>query len=72
LTAPDKRDCCRDCGAALSGDDLGASKKFLGRGAGVHICIPCLAARLNVREGLLRQKIEDFRAAGCILFAPRR
>ncbi|MBP5231345.1 MAG: hypothetical protein ILO68_06400 [Clostridia bacterium] len=64
---------CAACGAPLSPDDLGASRKLINRGlAGEDcLCLPCLSARFRVPEDRLKKKIEEWREAGCMLFPPR-
>ena len=59
---------CLDCGAVLSPDDIGATKKLINRGAVEFFCLPCLAKRFGVSEEKLREKIEYWRSTGCLLF----
>ena len=60
---------CDMCGQPLSALDLNACKKFVNRDGSVRLCLPCLAKKLGIPERLLLEKIETFRAAGCLLFA---
>lgn len=62
---------CIKCGASLTWDDVGAHKKLINRGAEEFYCIPCLADYLGVTTETVRNKIEEFRAAGCMLFPPK-
>ena len=62
---------CRQCGAALSADEVGLTRKLLDRGARTFLCIGCLAAFFGCDEARLRQKAEQFRREGCVLFVPR-
>ncbi len=59
---------CLRCGNALSGDDIGAHKKFINRGARLFFCVNCLGGFLGIPEEKLREKIEYFRMSGCTLF----
>lgn len=61
---------CLRCGRRLTGDDIGAHRKLVNRGATEFLCIPCLAAHFRVPEALIREKIEYFRRMGCLLFSP--
>lgn len=62
------RQYCIKCGKTLDNDDIGATKKFINRGAEKFMCVPCLALHFNVSEELIRKKIEEYRAYGCSLF----
>ena len=59
---------CVKCGAKLEKDDVGAHKKLIDRGAASFMCVKCLAAHFEVPEQKIREKIEEFRAQGCLLF----
>jgi len=59
---------CRRCGKPLHPDEIGLTKKLINRGATEYFCLSCLAARFQVSEDDLRQKIREFRAMGCTLF----
>ena len=59
---------CIECGAELSKDEIALHKKLINRGASEHLCINCLAKRLDVTVALLEEKIKQFRAEGCTLF----
>lgn len=61
-------DTCKVCGKPLSGIDIGATKKFINRGAEEFMCIHCLSEHLKVSEELIYKKIEEFKAMGCTLF----
>ena len=60
---------CKVCGRPLSGDDVGATKKLVNRGAKSFFFVPCLASRFGVEEDLIRKKIGEFKKSGCTLFA---
>ena len=59
---------CIHCGAPLTSDEIGLTKKLVNRGATSFYCIHCLAEEFSVSEELLREKIVQFRAMGCTLF----
>ena len=59
---------CALCGASLSPDEIGLTKKLINRGAVTFFCLPCLARRFDVPEEALRAKIREFREMGCTLF----
>ena len=59
---------CVKCGAVLDKDDIGAHKKLVNRGAQNFMCVKCLARHFDVPEQRIREKIEEFRAQGCLLF----
>lgn len=63
---------CTKCGALLGSVDIGATKKFLGRGSETFMCKRCVADELKVSELLIDRKIEYFREQGCLLFADSR
>jgi len=58
------------CQRELTGDEIGLHKKMINRGAAEFLCITCLAGVYHCEESLLEKKIEQFRAQGCMLFAP--
>lgn len=62
------KECCINCGRALTGDDIGMTKKLMNRGARQFYCIGCLAAYFEVPEAEVRRKLEEFREMGCTLF----
>lgn len=60
---------CYVCGKEnLSKDEIGITKKLLGKKEKRMYCISCLAERLEVTEEELRDKIEEFKEEGCTLF----
>lgn len=60
---------CTKCGADISSDDIGATKKLINRGATEFLCIPCLAEKFGVSVEKIHEKIEYWRESGCLLFA---
>ena len=61
-------DNCLQCGRPLTPDETALTKKMINRGASRFFCLSCLAARFDVPEDTLRQKIREFREMGCTLF----
>ncbi len=59
---------CVRCGAPLSRDETGLTRKLINRGAAEFFCLSCLAARFEVEPEALRRKIQEFRDMGCSLF----
>ena len=60
---------CYVCGKEhLSKDEIGITKKLLGRNEKKMYCLSCLAERLEVTEEELIDKIEEFKEEGCTLF----
>lgn len=59
---------CIKCGRILDSDDIGLTKKLINRGAEEFMCIDCLAQKFKVTPERLREKIEEFKAQGCLLF----
>ncbi|MBQ3003375.1 MAG: hypothetical protein IJD82_06560 [Clostridia bacterium] len=59
---------CTCCGASLTRNDVGATKKLINRGAEEFLCIPCLAKKFKVDEELIHKKIDEWRGMGCMLF----
>jgi hypothetical protein len=65
----DKTQCCIVCGQSpLSKDEVGVSKKLLGKKIEVFFCLPCLADYLDTTVDDLNNKIEEFKDQGCKLF----
>ncbi len=61
---------CIKCGKQVSADEIGATRKMINRSATEFFCLSCLAERFDVKESLLHEKIEEWRAYGCTLFPP--
>lgn len=59
------------CGRELTADEIGLHKKMINRGSTEFLCLRCLAAFFRCEEALLLHKMEQFRAQGCTLFAPK-
>ena len=61
---------CYVCGKSpLSKNEIGLTKKLLGKKAEKFYCIDCLAERLEVTTDELLAKIEEFKSEGCKLFS---
>ncbi len=52
----------------LSKDEIGVSKKILGRDTKELFCIDCLSAYLEVTPEDILDKIQEFKEDGCELF----
>lgn len=59
---------CHLCSAALEKDEIGATKKFLGRNVEKLMCYSCLAEYLDCTVDELKCQIERFKEDGCGLF----
>ncbi len=62
-------DKCIICSKELSGNEIGLTKKLINRGATEFMCIDCLAEKFKVTPERLREKIEEFKESGCLLFS---
>lgn len=61
---------CKDCGKALTRDEVAVTKKLVNRGATSFSCVGCLARYFEVTEDDITERIAYFRASGCTLFEP--
>lgn len=59
---------CMGCGARLSRDDIGLTKKLINRGAKTFLCKRCLAGKFQMTIADCDNLIEHFRASGCHFF----
>lgn len=60
---------CYNCGKDnLIKNEIGLSRKMLGRQIKRFYCIDCLADYFNVTTEELTAKIEEFKSQGCVLF----
>lgn len=60
---------CYICGKKnISKNELGLTKKLMGRNSKTFYCLPCLAEQLEVTVEELLDKIEEFKSEGCKLF----
>ena len=60
---------CYVCGKEnLTKDEIGITKKLLGKKEKKMYCLSCLASTLEVTEEELFDKIEEFKEEGCTLF----
>lgn len=60
---------CYVCGKQnLNKDEIGITKKLLGKNEQRMFCISCLAEQLEVTEEELVDKINEFKEEGCKLF----
>ena len=63
-----KTNCCVCGKSVLSKDEIGLSKKLIGKNTKNFYCISCLANYLDVTEEELQDKLEEFKEEGCVLF----
>ena len=61
-------DNCKVCGAEVTRDEIGLTKKLINRGATEFLCLSCLAKKFDMTEEECRTLIDHFREAGCHLF----
>ena len=60
---------CYVCGKfPLSKDEVGLTKKLMGRQSTQFYCMDCLAEDLEVTTEELQAKIQEFKDEGCTLF----
>lgn len=60
---------CYICGKKdVSKNEIGLTKKLMGKSSKKFYCIPCLAEQLEVTTEELKDKIEEFKNEGCKLF----
>lgn len=59
---------CAECGAKLTRDEIAVSQKLLGVKTDAFYCLECFARLYDVDVDYLRDKIEDWKCAGCALF----
>ncbi len=60
---------CYLCGKTpLTKDEIGITRKIIGKKTSIFYCLPCLAEYLEVTEEELLAKIEEFKNEGCTLF----
>lgn len=60
---------CYVCGKQnLNKDEIGITKKLLGKNEQRMFCLSCLAEQLEVTEEELVDKIIEFKEGGCKLF----
>ena len=52
----------------LQKDEIAVCKKLLGRKVKNFYCLDCLAAYLGTTVEDIKDKIEEFKAEGCVLF----
>lgn len=63
---------CRQCGRALTADEIAVTRKLINRGAREYLCVDCLAAYFEVQPQEIRERIAYFKSTGCTLFQPAR
>ncbi len=61
--------CCKKCGRELVSDEIGLTKKLIGKAEKEFLCLDCLAELFGCDTALLEKKIEYYRSYGCALFS---
>jgi hypothetical protein len=60
---------CYVCGKKnLSKNEIGLTKKLIGKKSKNFYCLSCLAEQLEVTQEELLDKVEEFKSEGCKLF----
>jgi len=60
---------CRTCGKTpLTKNEIGLNKKLIHRELKDFFCMTCLAEYFEIRLEDLKEKIEEFKRQGCVLF----
>ena len=60
---------CKECGIALSGDDIAIYLKLVTRYAKEYMCIDCLGKMLKCGREPIEERIRYYRESGnCVLF----
>lgn len=59
---------CINCGKELSNLDIATHLKMINRGAKEYMCIDCIADYYKVSRKAIEERIEFYRASGCLLF----
>ena len=60
---------CRKCGTEITFNEAGLYKKLVNRGATDCLCINCLSEEFRIPVETLYKMIEEYKKAGCTLFA---
>lgn len=59
---------CIECNKDLIKEEVGLNKKLLAKNTKQFLCIECLSSYLNTDVEILKDKIVQFKEAGCTLF----
>lgn len=60
---------CYICGKKnISKNEIGITKKLIGKNSRNFYCLPCLAEQLEVTIEELQDKIDEFKNEGCKFF----
>ena len=60
---------CVKCAREVIPDEIGLTKKLMGRGTEKFFCIDCLSKELSTTREKLYELIDRFRKEGCSLFS---
>ncbi len=64
-----ERKVCYVCGKEqLSKNEIGLTKKLLGKNFRLFYCLDCLAEYLEVDTEFLLERVEEFKSQDCTLF----
>ena len=63
-----EKNCCTCGREALRKNEIGLTKKLLGKDSKRFYCVECLADYLEVDTEFLLAKVEEFKEQGCKLF----
>lgn len=61
-------DKCMECGAKLSGDEIGLYRRLINKYSQSYKCISCMSKYFACSESLLKNKIKHFKNIGCLFF----
>ncbi len=59
---------CYDCGKKLMKDEIALSKKLIDVETEEFFCLQCLADNIGCTVDDLKDKIQEFKEQGCVLF----
>lgn len=59
---------CKDCGVALTKDEIALYRKIIEKNAKEYLCLDCLSEMLGCSREDLEIKIDEFKEQGCTLF----
>ena len=60
---------CKSCGKEnLPKDEIGLNKKMFGEKIKEFYCLECLADYFEIDVEFLLEKIEEYKAQGCVMF----
>ena len=60
---------CCDCGKRLKKDEIALTRKLVDMDAEEFYCMDCLSEFIGCSVQDLKEKIQEFKEQGCVLFA---